>query len=116
MCVAVRYPISIALNNSSEVLNFCLGSEVIYSACNAGDLGSIPGLGRSPGEGNGNPLQCSCLEKESHGQRSHGIAKSQTGLSNLTNFNLGKVEQDGISMTGSLFYFHWLRNVGFITF
>ena len=32
------------------------------SACNAGDLGSIPGLGRSPREGNGNPLQCSCLE------------------------------------------------------
>ena len=31
------------------------------SVCNAGDLGSIPGLGRSPGEGNGNPLQCSCL-------------------------------------------------------
>ena len=32
------------------------------SACNAGDLGSILGSGRSPGEGNGNPLQCSCLE------------------------------------------------------
>ena len=32
------------------------------SACNAGDLGSIPGLGRSPGEGNGYPLQYSCLE------------------------------------------------------
>ena len=32
------------------------------SVCNAGDLGSIPGLGRSPGEGNGNPLQHSCLE------------------------------------------------------
>ena len=32
------------------------------SACNAGDLGSIPGLERSPGEGNGNPLQYSCLE------------------------------------------------------
>ena len=31
------------------------------SACNAGDLGLIPGLGKSPGEGNGNPLQCSCL-------------------------------------------------------
>ena len=31
------------------------------SACNAGDLGSTPGLGRSPGEGNGNPLQHSCL-------------------------------------------------------
>ena len=32
------------------------------SACNAGDLGSIPGSGRCPGEGNGNPLQYSCLE------------------------------------------------------
>ena len=32
------------------------------SACNAGDMGSVPGLGRSPGEGNGNPLQYSCLE------------------------------------------------------
>ena len=33
------------------------------SACNAGDPGLIPGLGRSPGEGSGNILQCSCLEK-----------------------------------------------------
>ena len=39
------------------------------SACNAGNLGLIPGSGRSPGKGNGNPLQYSCLEK-SHGQRS----------------------------------------------
>ena len=38
------------------------GSEDKASACNEGDLGSIPGLGRSPGEGNGNPLQYSCLE------------------------------------------------------
>ena len=45
------------------------GSEVKASASNAGDLGSIPGLGRSPGEGNGNPLQYSC-HGESHGQRS----------------------------------------------
>ena len=41
------------------------GSEVKTSACNAGDLDSIPGLGRSPGEGNGNPLQYSCLENPS---------------------------------------------------
>ena len=41
---------------------FSGGSEVKASACNAGDLGLIPGLGRSPGEGNGNPLQYSCLE------------------------------------------------------
>ena len=38
------------------------GSEGKVSACNAGDPGSIPGLGRSPAEGNGNPLQYSCLE------------------------------------------------------
>ena len=38
------------------------GSEVKVSACNAGDLGSIPGLGRSPGDGKGNPLHYSCLE------------------------------------------------------
>ena len=38
------------------------GSEVKVFACNVGDLGSIPGLGRSPGGGNGNPLQYSCLE------------------------------------------------------
>ena len=38
------------------------GSEVKVSASNAGDLGLIPGSGRSPGEGNGNPLQYSCLE------------------------------------------------------
>ena len=38
------------------------GLDSKKSACNAGDLGSIPGLGRSPGEGNGNPLQYSCLE------------------------------------------------------
>jgi len=38
------------------------GSEVKESACDAGDLGSMTGSGRSPGEGNGNPLQYSCLE------------------------------------------------------
>ena len=38
------------------------GSEGEESACNVGDPGLIPGLGRSPGEGNGYPLQCSCLE------------------------------------------------------
>ena len=43
------------------------GSDGKASACNAGDLGSIPGLGRSPGEGNGNPLQYSCLENPMDG-------------------------------------------------
>ena len=43
-------------------MGFPGGSEVKASASNAGDLGLIPGSGRSPGEGNGNPLQYSCLE------------------------------------------------------
>ena len=43
-------------------MGFPGGSEVKASACNAGDPGSIPGSGRSPGEGNDNPLQYSCLE------------------------------------------------------
>ena len=43
-------------------MSFPGGSEVKASACNVGDLGSIPGSGRSHGEGNGNPLQYSCLE------------------------------------------------------
>ena len=44
------------------------GSEVKVSACNAGDLGLTPRLGRSPGEGNGNPLQYSCLENAMDGE------------------------------------------------
>ena len=44
------------------------GSEVKASASNVGDLGSIPGSGRSPGEGNGNPLQYSCLENPMDGE------------------------------------------------
>ena len=43
------------------------GSEVKASGCNVGDLGSIPGSGRFPGEGNGNPLQYSCLENPMDG-------------------------------------------------
>ena len=50
-------------------LGFPGGSVGKESACNAGDLGSIPGLGRLPGGGHGNPLQYSCLENP-HGQRS----------------------------------------------
>ena len=48
-------------------LGNCKGSDGETSACNAGDLGSIPGLGRSPGGGNGKPLQDSCLENPMDG-------------------------------------------------
>ena len=44
------------------IMGFPGGSGGKASACNAGDMGLIPGSGRSPGEGNGNPLQYSCLE------------------------------------------------------
>ena len=47
---------------SEAYLGFPGGSKVKASAWNVGDPGSIPGSGRSPGEGNGNPLQYSCLE------------------------------------------------------
>ena len=51
--------------NWFEIVLFHLSSALLYdgkeSSCNAGDLGSIPGLGKFPGEGNGNPLQYSCL-------------------------------------------------------
>ena len=62
------------------------GSDGTESSHNAGDLGSILGLGSSPGGGHGNPLQYSCLENP-HGQRDawwatvHGVPKSQTQLS-----------------------------------
>ena len=56
-------------NENTESWGFPVGSDSKESACNAGDLGSVPGLGRSPGEGNGNPLQHSCLQYF-HGQRS----------------------------------------------
>ena len=46
-------------------MDFPVGSDTKESACNAGDLGSIPESGQSPGEGNGNPFQYSCI-----GQRS----------------------------------------------
>ena len=49
-------------NTLFSQLGFLDGSDGKESACNAGDLGSIPGLGRCPGEGNGYSLQCSCLE------------------------------------------------------
>ena len=60
-------------------------SDSKESACNAGDSSSIPGLGRSPGEGNGNPLQYSGLEnpKDRGAWRDtvHGVTKSRTHLS-----------------------------------
>ena len=69
-------------------MDFPGGSDGKASACNVGDLGLILGSGRSPGEGNGNPLQYSCLEKSMDGgawwATVHGVSKSQTRLSDFT--------------------------------
>ena len=72
------------------LLKYCLGfpgdSVVKNPPANAGYMGSIPGLGRSPGEGNGNPLQYSCLEnimdRGAWWATVHEVAKSRTRLSN----------------------------------
>ena len=66
----------------SSILGLPLGSAGEESACNAGDLGSFPGLGRSPGEGKGSPLQYSGLEN-SMDCIVHGVAKNWTRLSNF---------------------------------
>ena len=64
------------------MMGFPGGSDGKESACNAGDPGSTPGLGSSPGEGNGNSLQYSCLENPMDGgawrATVHRIAKIQT--------------------------------------
>ena len=63
-------------------MGFPGGSDGKESACNAGDLGLIPGWGRSPEEGNGNPLQYSCLgsptDRGAWWATVHGVTKSLT--------------------------------------
>ena len=67
---------------------FPSGSEGKEPACTVGDPHLIPGLGRSPREGNGNPLQYSCLKNPMHSgawqATIHGVTKSRTWMSNFT--------------------------------
>ena len=69
-------------------LGFPGGSNGKESACSAGDPGSVSGSARSPGEGNGNPLQYSCLENAMEGgawwASAPGVARSRTALKGLT--------------------------------
>ena len=73
-------------------MGFPGGSDGKASAHSVGDPGLIPELGRSPGEGNGNPLQYFCLENSMDGgawwATVHGVAKSRTQLSDFTSFLL----------------------------
>ena len=83
------------------------GSEGNESSCNAGDPGLIPGLGISPGEGDGYPLQYSCLEnsKDSGGWRAtvQGVAKSQTWAINTLTFTLPYMAKGKIFSLSSCF-------------
>ena len=89
-------------------MGFLDGSDGKASAYNAEDPGLIPGSGRSPGEGNGNPLQYSCLEdsmdREAWQATVRGVAKSQTRLSDFTfTFILsGMIERDKVVLTSIL--------------
>ena len=71
-----------------HAVGFPRGSDSKATACNAGDLELIHGQGRSPGEGNGNPLQYPCLknamDEEAWWATVHEVAKSQTQLSDFT--------------------------------
>ena len=76
---------------SSQSYDFSVfhgGSNGKASACNVEDPGSIPGSGRSPGEGNGNPLQYSCLknsmDRGAYWATVHGVTKSRTQLNDFT--------------------------------
>ena len=73
------------LNYFYYTIRASLVAQSVKSACNAGDSGLIPESGRSPGGGNGNPLQYSCLENSEHRgawwATDHGVTKSRTRLS-----------------------------------
>ena len=75
-------PLEKGMLATSVFLGFPGGSDGKESACNAGDLGLIPGLGRTPGEGKGYPLQSSGLENPM-GYRVYGVTKSRKRLSDF---------------------------------
>ena len=81
-------PIILSEVSQKKEHNYCIGSEGKASACNMGDPDSIPGLGRCPGEGNGNPLQYSCLEnpmdRGAWWATIYGVTKSRTRLNDFT--------------------------------
>ena len=88
---------SISVTTVVYIFNFPGGSDGKASAYNAGDPGSIPGWGRSSGEGNGTPLQYSCLENPMGGAwwaTVHGVATSRTRLSNFTYLLILKIDPD----------------------
>ena len=100
-----------------STLCFCGGWDGKESDCNAGDPGSIPGLGIFPGGGNGNPLQYTCLENPMDGgawqSTIHGVAKSQTRLHYYTTWDPMDCSTPGFPVHHHLpelaqTHFHWV--------
>ena len=83
-----EYPLEKEIATHSSIPGLPCGSAGKESAFNAGDMGSIPGLGKSPGGGHGNPLQYSCLEnpmdRGACWATDHRVTKSLTRLSDFT--------------------------------
>ena len=92
LCFFFIFKIFIYLFGCIESLRASLVAQMAKSACNVGDLGSIPGLGRFPGGWHGNPLQYSCLENP-HGQRS---------LAGYSPWGLRRVRHDWATKPSSL--------------
>ena len=92
------------LLNISYILDLPSGSEGKASAYNVADLGSIPGLGRSPGEGNGNPLQYSCLENPL--EKGAGFVSTCPYWRLLANFGKVKFTQP-IFIKHFLYFMNW---------
>ena len=95
------------INKDFNVMGFHCGSDGKESACNTRDPGLIPGLGRFPTEGNGNPLQYSCLENSidrgAWWAIVHGVTKSRTRLSDYTfNYTFNKDTDTGKWATSAL--------------
>ena len=107
----VRY-----LTCTEPSVGFPGGSEVKASACNVGDLGSIPGLQRFPGEGNGNPPQYSCLENPVDGgawwTTIHGVAKSRTRLNDRFHFQALNGEGNCTPLQYSCWKIPWTEEPG----
>ena len=86
-------------------------SEGKASACNAGDPGSIPGSGRFPGGGHGNPLQYSCLknpmDRGTWWATVHGVSKSWAWLSNFTSLHFTNIRKNIFKELNFSDLFNW---------
>ena len=105
------YNVVLVSGDSDAYMNFrCSDTYMNFkaSACNAGEQGSIPGLGRSPGEGNGNPLQYSCLVNPMDGgawwATVHGVAKSRIRLNDFTSSKVRSSQHTTFTLARTLSY------------